>query len=223
MKRLLGTLLILLVGAIPSLPGNPPAYVPVVKPAAVAVVPYVQPVVIRQEVYVPVAVPVVRFSFVAAPTTPAPVLLAVPKPPPVCCNPPAGQLMTDMQVRLLAWEMAKHLRPEVSPSELPPKALSYPKAEEAREQRAETIQGLLTQVMPIFAQHCTACHTGRGARDGIRLFNDQGHWAPNVTASEIWFMVKPRGSLAPRMPKGAVTQLTTGQIELVKRWREASE
>ncbi len=214
---------------------NPPVAVPYQPVKVVAPVMAVQPVVIQQPVYVKIAEPVVRFSFVAAPTTPAPVLLAAPMPPPKCCNLPTAPLMTDQQVRFLAWEMAKHMTPmttgtpltgrtiEESPSVLPPKALGLPVGEETRMNRANGAREALLTALPVMARHCTACHTGAGARDNIQLFNSRGEFAPNVTAEEIWSVMRPRGNRAARMPKGQVTQPDPHELNLVRRWKEASE
>lgn len=173
--------------------------------------------VVEEKVVFPFAAAYELFTFVAAPTTPPPVLVAAPLPvqplaAPAPCCPPLAQGMststsTGIEARLARIEaVLTQLSPQTAPGEggppvasdgteavsySPSLALSVPSAPSSTRADLPAALGVLQR------GQCAMCHTSPG-RDGIDLFDSQGRFAPNVSWQEIYRSV--RADKMPRTP-----------------------
>lgn len=83
------------------------------------------------------------------------------------------------------------------------------------------------EVSPIFAKHCTNCHSSHGAALGLRLDSYEGALAGSVkgvvllpgNAAKSELVRRLRGESVPRMPFLGYP-LQQDQIELIERWVE---
>jgi len=85
-----------------------------------------------------------------------------------------------------------------------------------------------SDIRPIFQERCQGCHQPAKAQGGFVVTNFDSlkkggeSAAPGVTPgkpdeSEILSQIVPSGDTPPAMPKGA-TALTSGQVDLIRRW-----
>ena len=81
-------------------------------------------------------------------------------------------------------------------------------------------------VQPIFAQYCFACHSGEGARKGVRLDSYEyvlagGTSRPVIipgdpSGSEL--LKRITGDSVPRMPRNGPPFLTDQEIQIITSW-----
>jgi mono/diheme cytochrome c family protein len=187
-------------------------------------VPYAEPVhhedvkvkkvlVLEEKVVFPFAAAYELFTFVAAPTTPPPVLVAAPLPaqpavaPAPCCPPLAQGISTGVETRLARIEAAlTRLSPQTAPGEGGPpvasegtEAVSYsPSPPPSVPSAPSSTRADLPAALGVLQRgQCAMCHTAPG-RDGIDLLDAQGRFAPNVSWQEIYRSV--RGDKMPKTP-----------------------
>lgn len=189
-------------------------------------VPYVAPVyhedvkvkkvlVLEEKVVFPFAAAYELFTFVAAPTTPPPVLVAAPLPPQPAptvapapsCPPLAQGASAVVEARLARIEAAlTRLSPQTAPGEGGPpvasdgtEAVAYsPSPPPSVPSAPSSTRADLPAALGVLQRgQCAMCHTSPG-RDGIDLFDVQGRFAPNVSWQEIYRSV--RADKMPRTP-----------------------
>ena len=155
----------------------------------------------------------------AMPQAPVQAPVQAPAAPPSCTTGQCASksMLTDDQVRMLAVELAKALRP--APAEQPQGSSTRPPAAQpapiplpaqplepgtkkpgqVRAEPATPSPQFLTayhQAAAVAATHCMRCHTGAGSDGDIRLFNDNGLFDPNVSFQTLARVVE-----SERMPK----------------------
>lgn len=169
-------------------------------------------------------VPVALFTYVGAPTTPAPVTIS----PTVLAAQQQQAAAVQQQreaafvaeLRALRAEVARlsarQQTQQVVPSGPPPIAeeADAPPAVAATPLVAETREQLIIRAASIMQQKCAACHSGAEPRGEVKLFRADGAFEPEAS----WRMILASVTKTRRrMPLGDPTPLSAEEMEPLRK------